>query len=348
MRSDRPWWDFLIFSGTALLTATLGLAAVHLGLKRDETVPRPALPDLTEAYIATYGGHSADHYLFHHGSFGFGQRIRNADILLVGNSHPELGFSAEAISDQLSRRLGRPITVFNMGLPHGEGYDFAWRTIRANELRCSLLVIELYHILAPKNLTSIGAEAVRVNSVAAAFRVLDIWLHFAKDWLLDPMIQRLEVSSPTGWAMSRYLKGSVIFRRWQTGDVWELWLAARGGSIYRTTPEGLVSFAKPGQDPYAGPLSTPHAFLRASDLQAQALQALTTLVPYVNYEPEKAKSDSAQIGLPFIDLDPTGITLYDGVHANRDGRSVVTQRLIDGLVAALEDGVARLPDCRSP
>ena len=87
------------------------------------------LPAFRARCLSAYAvGHSAghtDHYFFHFGLFGVGDRIKNADVLIVGSSHAIFGLSAERIAAALSERWGRPVTVFNMALGFGEGIGFS-------------------------------------------------------------------------------------------------------------------------------------------------------------------------------------------------------------------------------
>jgi hypothetical protein len=73
---------------------------------------------LCRQFVAEYGGVGAyvGHLLYYWGLFGMRDRIRQADIVLLGSSHTQFGLSARQLSEILSRESGRPIKAFNLGL----------------------------------------------------------------------------------------------------------------------------------------------------------------------------------------------------------------------------------------
>jgi hypothetical protein len=68
--------------------------------------PKPAFPLSANRCLSAYSFGHADHYAFRFGLFGVGERIRNADVLIVGSSHATFGLSAEKIAAALSERWG--------------------------------------------------------------------------------------------------------------------------------------------------------------------------------------------------------------------------------------------------
>jgi hypothetical protein len=92
--------------GAAVVSSAI-LVAIAVFTSR-ENPPKPAMPIWGHAYLSGYVAGDLDHYLFRFGLFGFGDRIRKADVLILGSSHAMFGISAETISATLSERWGRP------------------------------------------------------------------------------------------------------------------------------------------------------------------------------------------------------------------------------------------------
>ena len=99
------------WTGTcAAAVICFGTVAVATVLTSASNPPKPAFPlSGTSLPVGLCVGHSghADHYAFRFGLFGVGDRIKNADVLIVGSSHAIFGLSAERIAAALSERWGR-------------------------------------------------------------------------------------------------------------------------------------------------------------------------------------------------------------------------------------------------
>src|SRR5262245_19103421 len=126
----RPFWL------SAALSLALCLLAAHAALiiGRQNDVAKPPLPIPGRTYVSSYPRGFADHYLFLFGLFGFGERIHNADVLISGSSHPQLGLSADQLSHGLSEKSGSHVRAFNMSLAFGEGMAFTRDILQRNDI----------------------------------------------------------------------------------------------------------------------------------------------------------------------------------------------------------------------
>src|SRR5580704_19454026 len=95
MKQQRIYWTTTILS----FAVSARIAAFFTPA---ESIPKFPLPDMRRVFISSYGDRDAVHRLFYFGLFGFDRRIGNADMLIMGNSRAELGFSAGRISAAFS------------------------------------------------------------------------------------------------------------------------------------------------------------------------------------------------------------------------------------------------------
>src|ERR1700752_4734965 len=116
-RFAQIFWGSVVVAAAATMLLLRLYALPLLG----DLPPKPDLPVPGRSYVSAYRASEVDHHLFKFGLFGFGQRLRDADILIAGSSHPQLGISASELGHALTRATGRPVKDFNLAVGYGEG-----------------------------------------------------------------------------------------------------------------------------------------------------------------------------------------------------------------------------------
>ena len=277
-------------------------------------------------FIGDYGNHDVIHRVTYHGLFNFGKRMQEADVLILGNSHAELGLSAKKIGQELSAKAGRRIKAMNLGVGWGEAYAFQKHVLKNNKVKCKILLLEVYETLNWDALTLIAQPVLTESKFTAYTRVFETWLITYKDWLLDGILPRVTFSD-SKFSVQRFLAYPVGFRHWNTGDVWDYWFPKQG-QVYRKTPSELVTYPIMIPNKKAGDVKLFQHLLDESFLKRRNLQVITTFVPTDKTDYEYYVSPPKQLGLTYIEIPNQGIELYDGGHANSVGRAAATAGLI--------------------
>jgi len=316
----------------ATLTISMLVAALHILTvwQLSAVPPKPSFPIPGETYVSAYTQGHADHYLFRSGIFGFGERIRESDILILGSSHPQIGLSAAQLSAELSLQAGLTVRAFNLGLGFGEGLAFARDILDQNRISHKTLIVDLFTAVGA-DVSQFGLLVRKKGTVGSYLGVAEIWTDFARDWLLDGMLPcvRIEQRRPK---LRRYL-ADVIVRRWDTGDMELIWSAEQGPQF----PEPPFSFAYGllqgevvGGSPEVG------VFLSHDDANFFAdrdFTALLTLLPYHGYDFAAAEQAAARENLPLLGIATDGLTFFDTHHLTGNGRRLATSRLLKLLLA---------------
>ncbi len=289
------------------------------------------LPSIKKVFISSYGEHDAIHRLIYHGLFGFRQQMAEADVLIVGNSHAELGFSAKQISRELSNTLNRQVKVFNLGVGWGEAFPFHKQVMRKQGVQCKLLLLELFATLEDR-MTDQGKSALSENKLTAYMKVFDAWAVVAKDWLLDGILPRITYNRKSDgrrvFLKERFLAYPVGIRTWQHGDVWDYWLPFYG-STYQNTPTSLITYAKlKDKKRKKRDIELTERILDPTFLSEKQLYVMTAIVPS-NINAHAYCAPVQTLGLPYVDISFQDVPLYDGAHTNHVGRSLVTHRLLE-------------------
>lgn len=322
---NKSFWVSTIATLVACLMA-LHLVAERIG--RSGPV-KPPFPFPGEAYVSSTGRDVTDHDLFRYNIFGFGQRIHDADLLIIGSSHPEFGLSARQLSRELSTYAGRPIKVFNMGMPDGDGVPFAEHVLQSNGVIGKTVIIDLFSGV-DNGLSPHAREVEQSGPVAGFFRVADVWAGFAREWLLDGLLPRLITDPPArGIRFARFLQTLTTLRDWNTGDLVDVvWPGAI--SRYADPPPGSTCAlrfpARPNAPGYVQLSPSSRDFL-----SARGFRTILTLLPYQDYDPQLGSTAAAEAGEPYVPIAPDELRYWDRLHLTAAGRKLATDRLVDAL-----------------
>jgi hypothetical protein len=311
----------------ALSTAIPMLALlVAIAILSANDLPKPALPAWGRSYLTGYNAAQIDHYLFRFGLFGFGDRIKKADVLILGSSHALFGISAEMISTALSRQRGNSVTAFNLAVG-GDGLGFAREVLEAKRTHGQTLLLDVYSndggLLSPA-----ARKVLQADILVAYVGVALATTEFARDWLFDKLLPRIDLGDGAKPRVERSLR-PVVTRRWDNGDLDDLWTPEHG-SLFRNPPQTLVSRLRTDPRQPKGP----HLALLPEYrdyLVSRDSRVVLTLVPYNDYRVDEAKLIAEQTGRPFLHIESGDLQSLDGGHLNARSRAIVTRRLLDRL-----------------
>jgi hypothetical protein len=306
-RNLRQFWI------SCLVTLTIAIALVALAWRsHDRQLPARAPLWLGgDTYLSEYGSHgSPAHYIYRFGLFGLRDRLQASDLLFLGSSHVEYGVSAAQASSELTRVTGQPVRAYNLAVGFGEGIGFATEVIAANDLRDKTVVLDLF---SPMGDGGSGYDKVvgRSNTLAAYLKVFDTWLRYADDYVLDPLLPRL--STQTGSKLSEAVVASRLLgvcntRRWDSGDVVELWTPTLG-PVYES-PAARIPQPMDQADP-------------------------ERIAGYGEWKlPPATLTTTPATAAPFLPVSAEGLLFFDQVHLTAASRAEVTARLVEDIERA--------------
>jgi len=143
---QRRWSGFSV---SLLVAAAAFLMPLAIWTKLTAaSVPKPPqYPAPGRQVLAEYSGVSASvlHSIYWHGLFDFGDRISDANVVLIGSSHTQFGLSARQMSQELSRIAGHPVRVYNLGLGCSEGLNFAAQLLQRLGLEERVIIGDIYN-----------------------------------------------------------------------------------------------------------------------------------------------------------------------------------------------------------
>jgi hypothetical protein len=276
---------------------------------------------------------SVPHFLWRFGLFGFDQRLRDADYILVGTSHVWFGLSASLLSQRLSAAAGHPVRVVNLGLGGAEE-AFQARILQYRRIKDKAVIIDLYAPAGELN-SPWGDEAERIDWAEAYVHVLRVWANGIREWCLDPWLPNFKISHGHLYAM-RVIEG-VFVCRWDTGDTEYMWVPECGYSFRRGVPPPStmnIPFdphaPTPGNEARGAHIVLPNIWYKV--IEKNHLRPFLTIVPYNGYAPEAAQRVADLHGWSFISVSPTGLTFRDPDHLNAAGRDLASERLAAGII----------------
>jgi hypothetical protein len=306
--------------------------------------PKPDFPIPGRRFVAEYGGQGANvaHLVYWWGLFGSENRIRRADVLLLGSSHTQFGLSARQLSEDFSRDAGRPIRVFNVGLGCDTPLSFDASLLDHLDIRNRTVIADTFaYSYDPYNYACFSEFSGITDRVEGLSKALAMWSRFDFDWLLDGSVPRIDLRHQRA-KIGRYLNETATILDWQYGDAAYLFRPDEGEEFPLpvaddTIADGSAVTGADGQ-PWrlaSGTMPLPKDF--QSIMDRRHIQPIFTLVPFVltpgfnldRYE-NVAQLLAGQVGrasMPFVTISAKGLTSFDGGHLTGAARSVATDRL---------------------
>jgi hypothetical protein len=246
--------------------------------------------------------------------FGFGDRLAQADTLVVGSSHAEFGIDAAMLSK------GRP---FNMALGGGEGLSFAATLLKKYNSHPSLIALDTF-APDPEGPSTEAANVLASAPGVSYLKVFNIWSGFLRDWILQGVLPRVTIAFDKLTFENPI--GALIVRDWTTADVTSVYSS---GGLYSSPGEVFVDAAK-GHVMWNGqvrPGSRPGASLSA----IKAPRVVVTVVPYPAYDDTIGREVADRLGALFVHIDAAGLRWWDYHHLNKSSRVVVTEKLLEAM-----------------
>ncbi|HLI22042.1 MAG TPA: hypothetical protein VKV32_13035 [Stellaceae bacterium] len=309
--------------------------------------PKPAFPLPGHAFVAEYGGQASyvAHLLYWWGLFGFGERIRSADVVMLGSSHMQFGLSARQLSATLSAAAGRPLRVFNAGLGCDTPLGFDAALLDRQGVRDRAIIADTFaYDYDPYNAECFSELDDITDRVHAVFEALAVWTRFAADWALDGILPRVDLSQRRP-VLGRYLNAPALILDWNYGDVVYAFSPNRG-EVYpaplASTPQDVAKAQPAGESLTSGTIPMPNAL--ANVVARRDLRPIFTLIPFVTtpaFDRERFTHVAQLLAAagtapraPLIAIAPAGFESFDGEHLTGPSRDQATRRLGDALAAA--------------
>ncbi len=291
----------------ALMALLLGTAIQAFSVERiGPPAERPRIPVPGQTYISATRDGQTDQSLFYFNLFGFGDRIRKADVLVLGSSHAEFGIEAAKLGER----------GFNMALG-GESLAFAAVLLRKYRPSPPHVVIDPF---SPD--VGLSTEARRTmalgNGAQALHSVLNIWSGFLRDWILQGLLPRITIR-PGDTSFEEPL-ATIIVRDWQTADVTAVYSGSRG-EVFATTSNGheiATGAERKGARTDPSDLTT---------IRATGASIIITTIPYPAFDETIGRETAKDLGGRFVSIDPRQLLFFDYHHLNATGRSAATEAL---------------------
>jgi hypothetical protein len=277
-----------------LIVLAIVIAVSGYSLRRDGVFSCQATGYASNRYLAYCQATSYGDY--DHGAFWFGlepqasEAAASADVLFIGNSRMELGFSSRATDDWFTSFSAH---YFLMGFSHYANIVFEAPLLRKLNPRARVIVINADRFFEQSE--SAPARTVLHDSTARA--------RYEQKRHWQP-VHRALCSTIPALCGDEY----VIYRSRATGR-WQV----TGGQI-KNVP---VSYDGEGKDEatIAGYVASGEEFLSALPISRECV--ILALVPYVKTDVTTARVVAARLGVTLIAPQPDSLNTFDGGHLDR-------------------------------
>ncbi len=321
--------------------------------------PKPPYPNLGHEFVGEYAGVGAfvAQAIYYWDLFGFGDRIRSADVVLVGSSHTQFDLSAQQLSSALSQSVRRPVRVYNLGMGCGETLAFANNVMKRLRADPPMIIADAY-TYGNDTVSACASEATRSDAIQAAFSVSNVWSRFTWDWLIDGYLPSVSIRDGS-LHVERFLNAPVLMLDWNFGGS-AFFYRPDAGQVFPDAPPDRIAKVVggvPGEIRWTladGTIPVPSEFPQTVERKPEVIftlipfPAAPTLPLWSLYQPAYQRIDRLlSVGARgeqgrFVAVSPSGLESFDYGHLTGAGRALATARLADslelsGLLTALRD-----------
>ena len=294
---DRGLGRFVIAARSGLYTLlvlAVVLGAGAYGLRKYGIFGCPASQYGSDGYLGYCGATSYGDY--DHGAIWFGLEpavnaaAASAQVLFVGNSRVEFGFSSDATADWFSSNSD---SYYLLGFSHFENYTFLAPLLSKLRPRAKVYVINIDSFFEQSE-TGPGKTVIRDESARNRYEQKRQW-------------QRIHKAICTTFK-AICGQDEAIFRSRSAGT----WVVTGG----RFTSEPVSYDEDVDQSILASYTTLGSEFLPS--LSARRACTILTIVPTVKTRVGTAKAIASALGLNLVAPTPAGLTTFDGVHLDRE------------------------------
>jgi hypothetical protein len=322
---------------STLLAAAICGGALHLWwAPKWQAMPHAPFPFSRTSFLDEYSDRGiASHYLYWSGIFGFGQRMQQSDVILVGTSHVWFGLSAERLGEQLSAAEGRTVHVMNMGLGYADE-AFQFQVLQRHHFAGKTIITDLY-CPGAETISPWAMDVKKCDWIVSYVRVLELWADGLHDWCLDSLFPRFQAGTKPIYG--RFFAGCITCR-WDTDDTDYIWMPTTGYYYHRGTPP--LPSARLPYSPQAG--TTEARFwgdgsrgIGYPDIAKQVvadnhLRSILVMMPFYSYRLDLARQAAAENHLPLVEIPLDGLRFSDWGHINAPSRDIATKHLGDEII----------------
>ena len=294
-RGTRPAACLGGFAGAFSALVAFSVVARHQAWWNDRRVAavHARIPAGDDYYLANFHA-GIEHMVFYHGLDGVPDRLRNADVLFLGDSHVQFDWPRETLEPFFKARR---MTYYNMAFGYHETSAFPLAIIRKFDLHPAYVVINVDPFFSGRPST-MAAEAMRDTAFAAfKFRLETTGSFYAQRWVHaflpgltgqfvpgDEIYYRSRSDGTIQVAASVDMRVPVPKRTWPEDDWYHALPAAAEFQRELTARGATLVFTK-------GPMSS------AADVSGLAENLRNPPVILVPFQP--------------------GLTTFDGAHLDR-------------------------------
>lgn len=327
MAKRRP---YVAFGTLFVLSAALGASSFMLG---SMTIANLSVryagyrPDTFLAYA-----HNASYGDYEHSAIYFGivpkihKNIRNAQVIFLGSSHPQLAFSTEATRSFFE---SRGISTFNLAFGYTEQNIFAEKLLAHVQAAPRVIIINADpffsgYVSEPAKATLTGGlKTISTAILKSSFQKIHRWI--------CPSLPRVCGNTEISYFRSAR-DGQVSLPR----DADKTWAPIHGGAAVQYQTIDGEKWTMPELSPF---LAEGERFLQSQSIARQCV--VLTWVPDSTPSPfdnmDTAAAIASRLGTRFIMPQLDGLVTYDGSHLDSPSAERWSAAFLDQLAPILSE-----------
>jgi hypothetical protein len=263
-----------------------------------------------DSFFVSRGHHELSHLALYHDIGSSIDNARNADILIIGNSRAQLGFSEKVFVGE-AEKLG--LSVFNLAVGHADSARFARDLLRRFDLRPRILIANGGPFFYGNNYSPWAQEVVAMSR----WEAYKTFFEYSLVWQAESRLHR-------------YLPYLSYFKKFRYR--WTHYRSPRTGWWRNTRIPPSRYPIRPDVEAKSYARSLPVAQELKTELDSRSSLLILTIMPYRKVQTGHLPYLSRELGVPYILPPFDGIQTADSSHLAPDSADRISEYIWRALI----------------
>lgn len=263
-----------------------------------------------DAFFVSRGHHELSHLVLYHDIGSSIEHARDADILIIGNSRAQLGFSEKVMVAEAEKQ---GLRIFNLAVGHADSAHFARDLLNRHDLRPRILIANGGPFFFGNKYSNWAQEVVNMSRWEAH----KTFFEYSLAWQLESRLHH-------------YLPYLSYFER--SRYPWTHYRSPQTGWWRNTRIPRARYPIRPGVEAKNYARSLPVAQALKSELDSRGTLLILTIMPYRKVQTGHLPYLSRELGVPYILSPFDDLETADSSHLTPDSAELISKYIWNALI----------------
>ena len=160
-------------------------------LKKNDVLVKQEPPTSWKSTVGVYDEH-LDHFIYYNNFYNVIEKVKNIDVLIIGNSQSLFGFEYQII-EPFSK--SKNISIYNMAFGHDENYKFPLEIIKKFNIKPKYIFADAW-IFKRSTISSFGQKVINTNYFESFKSVFEDTMSYKSAYMIHKYVPKISFVEP--------------------------------------------------------------------------------------------------------------------------------------------------------